>query len=871
MNSLSALLKPSFMKRTHLQRLFVGLCWTSWLILANASVPDPYGNVRKLAQQLKNRPDAARVGSAQTLVFPSKPNIASKSPTYSHTVDEVFADDNDDVDRFLESRLRKVAVQLPSKPARVNVHLSNASSRKSSIVKAPYKRNVSRKVVKIFFYTGSPACANVTYPYDAERLKSCVGSCTGTMVSELHVLTAGHCVKAAGSYFSEFRVAPAMTDILPPEAGSGYSPFVEWPYGIARVKRIRSWGDPLVVMTDMALLTLDRPIGKHTGFLEVDSGATAAKQMVRSFGYPSTLTCSNKKGQLMWERSFEVRRMDATRLTSDVTMCAGDSGSSILSSTNKIVGLLSQGEGGQCESCGSPNQFRVMQAGDGVESYICKDLHNCAASDNGKIIKKPEVYDFPVQPQKQPENETLAPEPEPEPEFEPEPSSAPEPELEPESASKTKPGSIKQLERTDQAGRYHEEEKFEVNARTVEQQYNSYEKLPDVWDPYRFEDEQLPRGIVLVDKETGKAEFTLTLLNFGLEDSGDMVVTLYASEYENVFENQGTSLGTFKTGKIKSGESIVIRQFVTLPSISGPLHISALYVDSKKEYPREMELRIAYLGEISWYNDPSPSGSEAPTPPSGVLSQLKFDDSLLVPLNNKTINLEFEYTAPKEVQFTVRLINELDGYGEIGNVNIRLTPRSTFTKASVRMVINRSRITRLIPGDYLLLKAQMSRRNHVEYAYETILDFSLSEPSVDIVADVLKVYPRRITHFAPVRVWYATAEEAAVNVSVINSEAKDGNEVLGSRAFVATPGSTAIDVRIELPEDMYSFKTLLVVAQLALQKPEKVKASFGRMIREVRKIVPVQLRSDRRSSPGYREGVQDPYSLPTEAAQRISI
>ena len=116
-------------------------------------------------------------------------------------------------------------------------------------------------------------------------------ACSGTMVSEYHLLTAGHCVYDNG-------------DPFPWSAGHGWAERIyalpatdefSMPYDGARVTNMRTysgWIDDEQRRQDIALVTLDRPLGEHTGTKSIFSTDNTDhwryETVVTGVGYPAS-------------------------------------------------------------------------------------------------------------------------------------------------------------------------------------------------------------------------------------------------------------------------------------------------------------------------------------------------------------------------------------------------------------------------------------------------------------------------------------------------------------------------------------------------------------------------------------------------------
>ncbi len=129
-----------------------------------------------------------------------------------------------------------------------------------------------RTIVKLF----------QTYPDGSRYI------CSGSMVDNFHVLTAGHCVysHSEGAWASSVQVVPAMDDD-------------DWPYASANVTFMRSytgWTSDQNPGHDWALLTLDRNIGSFTGWLGRQWASTSSSiynGTKNVAGYPGDIPSGN--------------------------------------------------------------------------------------------------------------------------------------------------------------------------------------------------------------------------------------------------------------------------------------------------------------------------------------------------------------------------------------------------------------------------------------------------------------------------------------------------------------------------------------------------------------------------------------------------
>lgn len=521
-----------------------------------------------------------------------------------------------------------------------------------------YGDDFAKKTVKIMYYLENGACDTLSYPYDRERAKGCVTSCSGAMISPLHVVTAAHCVTTMdGKGYSNFRVIPAMTDIRDPVVTSGYDYFVERPYGVARVQSVFKYGNALRVENDLAILTLDRPIGHVTGYFSLAKRVPKEDTTLETYGYPSTLVqCTDKGGDNQWKRSFNVHQMYWDyMLKANVEQCGGDSGAPVIDPVSgELYGVLSRGYNGGCGSCGVGNFFRIIRDVDQVTEKICSDFCSCPGSDKTTCVS-------PVD-------------------------------------------------------------------------------RPDVWDAQRTEDIRFPKYINPrrgegCDVSARKFKAAITFVNTGLATSGSLTISFYASEVENVHQNQGTFLGAFKTrNSLASLQYATVEQDLQLPQGAGPgpWFISAVYMSSDEEYAREFSLRIAYISSLVNTCDETTPPTASPTPTPTPAS--KNDSLEILPQRNVT---EIPRTGSFTARFQVHSMGPRDLAITLKTLNGNLLAKRIVTivkplQGERRVTVTYSSSAEAAEGTMLRLRAHL-RPIGTNYHSATALD----------VASVLAVTDRR--------------------------------------------------------------------------------------------------------------------------------
>lgn len=149
--------------------------------------------------------------------------------------------------------------------------------------------------------------------------------CSGTMVGRYRLLTAGHCVfdPETGKPAAELLVA----------AGYSHDGSDQLPYGVARGAEIFSWEkwrDDSAREWDQAYVLLDRPLGDHTGWVEVepwDGESGWGGTELELFSYP---LASPWEGRTMTHSVDRATGHNGAVLHHQLDTSAGSSGGGIL-------------------------------------------------------------------------------------------------------------------------------------------------------------------------------------------------------------------------------------------------------------------------------------------------------------------------------------------------------------------------------------------------------------------------------------------------------------------------------------------------------------------------------------------------------------
>ncbi|WP_187347778.1 carboxypeptidase regulatory-like domain-containing protein [Haloplanus rubicundus] len=127
--------------------------------------------------------------------------------------------------------------------------------------------------------------------------------CSGSLVDDNHVLTAGHCAYLYGEQGNSIGWAKDIV-VIP---GANSPDQYKQPFGIAKVEYAQTyseWSNNRDYRYDMALLTLDRDIGDLTGgfgYTTADANSSVYRTSAHATGFPAVPPSNSIPSLTMWD------------------------------------------------------------------------------------------------------------------------------------------------------------------------------------------------------------------------------------------------------------------------------------------------------------------------------------------------------------------------------------------------------------------------------------------------------------------------------------------------------------------------------------------------------------------------------------------
>ena len=167
-------------------------------------------------------------------------------------------------------------------------------------------------------------------------------TCSGSMISDSHVLTAAQCLYTLGcqdeveGWSQNVLVIPGMTDFLYPHAVDSKMDTLnlDRPHSFAKVQEMTTWGyndlhcrDESKFDVDYGLILLDRPLGRNTesaNYGVSDTLAIGRRYVLQ--GYPASLPYD---GTTQYTRFNAITEVNNSTIKADLFICEGDSGAGL--------------------------------------------------------------------------------------------------------------------------------------------------------------------------------------------------------------------------------------------------------------------------------------------------------------------------------------------------------------------------------------------------------------------------------------------------------------------------------------------------------------------------------------------------------------
>lgn len=197
--------------------------------------------------------------------------------------------------------------------------------------------------------------------------------CTGYMVSEDTVLTAGHCLydPASKTWFDGLLFNPGSNGLL------------HRPYGTSAASN--KWTDVNWVKTgnpdsDWGVVKLEKPLGKNSGWFglrSTEGNISGTKVTLR--GYPG----DKWLGFQMWTMDGQILESTSNRLCYTIDTAGGQSGSPIYGTNDKVaIGIHTNGVGATSSPCSTSPRNSGVRITPGLLATINNLIAEPRVSDN---------------------------------------------------------------------------------------------------------------------------------------------------------------------------------------------------------------------------------------------------------------------------------------------------------------------------------------------------------------------------------------------------------------------------------------------------------------------------------------------------------